>query len=530
MDSFDPKPVLVLLFPLLSVLCLLVFRSRRSILCDLRGPESRSYLFGEATLYLFQNEAGGSEFTWMREYGTAWRIRGCMGVYQLVVADPKALRYILHTSGYNFPKTADSSHVIRMLTGGEGVGYEAHQRQRKILAAAFSTPHLKSYLAQFQGCATRLVQKWKDEITNDKGQEPTINVAAWFSRLALDIIGEVGLDFDFGALSNSHNPVTAMYDHLFADSLFNGPFDALFKSFWRYVPVPVLNLLVYLPRKEYRRFGRYLRSIREVSREIIRGSIIKGDGRDIMSVLLRANAAEDTNARLSDDEIVDQIATFLLAGHETASSALSWFLWELAKHPESAREVRDEIAAVRARVGPGDLSITDLEGMSTMLAALKESMRLHPTAWHVSRVAAHDDVIPLAYPVKTKSGQEISEIPVRKGTHIEISFCSYHRVPQVWGEDANEWNPSDLNNSTRRSKYLSGCMATSGGVRGCIGWRFGLIEMQALAVTLSRTSNSLYPEKCGDNITRKPLFLMVPVVEGRLEPWMGLKIKNAQGQ
>ena len=63
--------------------------------------------------------------------------------------------------------------------------------------------------------------------------------------------------------------------------------------------------------------------------------------------------------------------TLLLAGHDTSANSLTWFLWEVAKHPESAREIREEIAAVRARIGVRDFSITDLEGMSTMLAALK---------------------------------------------------------------------------------------------------------------------------------------------------------------
>ncbi len=63
--------------------------------------------------------------------------------------------------------------------------------------------------------------------------------------------------------------------------------------------------------------------------------------------------------------------TLLLAGNDTAANSLTWFLWELAKHPESAREVREEIAAVRSRIGARDFSISDLEGMSTMLAAVK---------------------------------------------------------------------------------------------------------------------------------------------------------------
>ncbi len=65
--------------------------------------------------------------------------------------------------------------------------------------------------------------------------------------------------------------------------------------------------------------------------------------------------------------------TLLLAGHDTSANSLTWFLWELAKHPESAREIREEIAAVRARNGARDFSIADLEGMSMMLNALKVS-------------------------------------------------------------------------------------------------------------------------------------------------------------
>lgn len=120
----------------------------------------------------------------------------------------------------------------------------------------------------------------------------------------------------------------------------------------------------------------------------MRRSIVKGDGRDIMSVLLRANGSEDPHTKLTDGEVVDQIGwvwtlcdpfclfsrvrrTLLLAGHDTSANSLTWFFWELAKHPESAREIREEIAAVRAHIGARDFSITDLEGMSTMLAALK---------------------------------------------------------------------------------------------------------------------------------------------------------------
>ena len=101
-----------------------------------------------------------------------------------------------------------------------------------------------------------------------------------------------------------------LLDHTYfssVDSLYHRPVEALFKYFWRYLPEPILDLLVYLPRREYRRFRRYLKGIREVARGIVRKSIVKGDGRDIMSVILRANSSEDPKTKLSDSEAVDQI-------------------------------------------------------------------------------------------------------------------------------------------------------------------------------------------------------------------------------
>ncbi|KAI0269015.1 cytochrome P450 [Russula aff. rugulosa BPL654] len=507
-------------------------RRRKSAMHDLRGPESRSFWLGHQPEYVYQKETGESEFKWMREYGSAWRVQGCMGEDRLMVADPKALQYILHTSGYNFPKSPDASHTIRMLTG-DGVGStqgEIHRRQRKVMAGAFSVPHLKAFLSRFQVTASKLAQKLKDEIATDKNHEPILNLSEWLSRATLDIIGEAGFDFDFGALDNSENPVTHMYETLFVDSLYHGPLDALFKSFWRYLPEPILDLLVYIPRREYRRFRNYLSSIREVSRGIVHKSIVKGDGRDIMSVLLRANNSEDPKTKLSDGEVVDQIGTLLLAGHDTSANSLTWFLWELAKHPESAQEIREEIAAVRARIGARDFSITDLEGMSTMLAALKESMRLHPIVWQLSRVAAHDDVIPLAFPIVTKSDKVISMIPVRKGTHIDMSFCSYGRLPKVWGEDAGEWNPERFRHVDKEKQIAVGLYANllnfSGGVRGCLGWRFAIIEMLAIAaILLENFEFSLPPQTPETRITRKPLVLMVPMAKSHMYPWMGLKVR-----
>lgn len=102
----------------------------------------------------------------------------------------------------------------------------------------------------------------------------------------------------------------------------------------------------------------------------------------------------------------------------------------MARHPEWQERVRDEIRGVRRRLterGDDEFSLSDLEGMSVMHATLKEAMRLHTIVWRLSRVAGQDDVIPLSRPITTKSGQQISSIPVRKGQDIDISIATYNR-------------------------------------------------------------------------------------------------------
>ena len=85
-------------------------------------------------------------------------------------------------------------------------------------------------------------------------------------------------------------------------------------------------------------------------------------------------------------------------------------------------------------------------------------MRIHTIAWEMHRTAGKDDVIPLAFPIKTKDGKVTDAIPVSKGQNIAISMCGYNRyvtstlsrcssnlgydrLPGVWGEDAHIWNP-----------------------------------------------------------------------------------------
>jgi len=528
--------VVTLLITLVASLLLTraYIRRRNSVLQSLQGPPSSSFIFGSEVDAQYETEVGDWSFKCMHEYGAVWHQSGCLGSDRLVIADPKALQYILHTSGYHFPKPKDILKTIDLLFG-RGIVWthgETHQRQRKIMNLAFSAPQLRAYVSLFQSSAYKLVQKWREEvIASDASGQPLINVTGWLSRTTLDIIGEAGFGFQFGSLDNVQTALREQYQNLFIDSfLYPPPYDILFKSIWRYIPEPILDLVRYLPTREYRRFLRFTRFMRKFSQGMLEKSTIQGDGNDIMSVLLRANASEDPRTRLSNREVADQISTLLFAGHDTTANTLTWYLWELAKHPESQERIRAEIIATRAKNGGKEFSITDLDSMAFTQATLKESMRLHPIVYWLNREAGHDDVIPLAFPITTKSGKQITSIPVMKGTTIDIAVNVYNRVPEVWGSDAHEWDPDRFLNLDKSKQtsigVYSNLMNFSGGIRGCIGWRFAILEMQVIAIALIENFEfSLPPQNEKTRIYRKPSGLMFPMAEAGQGAWMGLIVK-----
>jgi len=289
----------------------------------------------------------------------------------------------------------------------------------------------------------------------------------------------------------------------------------------------------YLPTAQYTRFRQYLDHMRVYAKELIYGFDVNSGGKDVLSLLLRANASQDADSRVSDDELFDLIPTMLLAGHDTTAMTLVWFLWELAKDPGFQRKVRGEIAETREKAaarGDKELTVPDLDGMVFLHAAMKESMRIHTIAWEMHRTAGKDDLVPLAFPVRTKSGKTLSAIPVSKGQNIAISMCGYNRMPEVWGEDAHKWNPYRFLGDGKTMQTGVGMYGNllnfAGGLRGCIGWRFSVIEMQAIAITLLENFEfSLPPDPKDRAILRKPATVMSPMNDNHIGSWLGLSIR-----
>lgn len=173
----------------------------------------------------------------------------------------------------------------------------------------------------------------------------------------------------------------------------------LFRAAWDYIPVPVLKLFQYLPVDPFTRILSLRRLYISVGKQILREKRPELDAekrpnsKDIMSILsmyrlsqripqsadatiatVKANASSEAKTRLNDDELMAEMYTLTLAGHETTATTISFLMYQLSLHPEYQARMRQEIREVRARVSARtgiDFTMEDLDNMPLCLNAIK---------------------------------------------------------------------------------------------------------------------------------------------------------------
>jgi cytochrome P450 len=219
------------------------------------------------------------------------------------------------------------------------------------------------------------------------------------------------------------------------------------------------------PTPVNRRLARARRALQGVCDEIIANRRVGRSpaGRDDMVQLLLD--ARDDGSALSDAEIRDQVLIFLLAGHETTSTALTFTLHLLGRHPEVQRLVREEVAVV---VGDRTPTARDVPALAQTTMALKEAMRLYPSAPLIGRLAVSDD--------------EIGGYRIPAGSNVVVAPWVIHRHPGFW-DAPGRFDPERFTPEREKARHRYAWCAFGGGPRGCIGQHFSMLEsVIALAV------------------------------------------------
>jgi cytochrome P450 len=192
-----------------------------------------------------------------------------------------------------------------------------------------------------------------------------------------------------------------------------------------------------------------------------------GEQPDVLGMLLSVRDDEGDQRGLSDEEVRDQCATIFLAGHETTATALTWWGWAMAAHPEVAQRAAREVDEV---LGGREPTYADVAKLAYLGQTLKETMRLRPPAAGLITREASEDV-------------EIGGWRVPRGAMLRITPYAVHHDPR-WFPDPERFDP-DRFAPGRVEQMPRGAYVPFGiGPRVCIGSMFATIEMTLIAAML----------------------------------------------
>ncbi len=201
----------------------------------------------------------------------------------------------------------------------------------------------------------------------------------------------------------------------------------------------------------------------------------------MLDLLLRATDPEGGEG-LDNSEVRDQVLVFLLAGHETTATSLTFTFHLLGHHPEVQDRVFDEVTQV---LGDRPPALEDIRALSYTTMAIKEAMRLYPAAYAMGRMATRDDTF------------EGYAIPA--GSPAVVSPWATHRHPRFWDEP-ERFDPSRFTPERERARHRYAYFPFGGGPRACIGQYFSMLEAVIVTAMLVRAFRLKTQER------RVPLF------------------------
>lgn len=360
-------------------------------------------------------------------------------------------------------------HKVRSRLSQYGIQRDPNlfQRQRRALMPAFSFRHIKDLYPIFWGKSREMVKAMAETIKADPEGSSVVEIRDWASRATLDIIGVAGMGQDFNAIADPSNELNTTYRTIFSP----GRGAQILQLIASLLPQ---WLLLALPLKRNEEMKEALSTIKRVAAELIRSkrAVMEKGGRtdlDILSVALESGG-------FSDEDLVNQLMTFLAAGHETTASAMSWATYLLCKHPEVQKKLREEIHTALPSISSEDNNITsqEIDKLPYLNAVLNETMRVFPPVPLTLRETVADTTIQGHF--------------IPKDTTIIICPWAVNTCKHLWGDDARDFNPErwigqgKANTGGADSNYAVTTFLH--GPRSCIGKDFAKAEFACLMAAL----------------------------------------------
>ena len=391
-------------------------------------------------------------------YGDIFRTK-ILGKNVYIVSSPEYAQHVLRNNWTNYRKGLATKQIALLL--GNGLMVSEGQfwiSQRRMIQPAFHRDLIASLYHVMRSTNSKLVEKWEKAAQ----RKDTVNVTSDISLMVLEVT--------LRALFGADYPVVAPFFKILHDN----------------------------PERDLA-FAQHFSGLRKIVTGVIeRRRRDASKSADILSVLMQAR---DQKARhMPDGQLVTEVMTLVVAGHETTASTLNLLWYLVSQNKEVERLLTAEIEGL---IVDGFPDIENLTKFKYARLVVDETLRLYPPGWLLTRQAKHDD--------------KLGDYFVPAGTEIYISPYVIQRHHDLWIEP-NSFRPEQFYTTDVREKRSAAMIPFSIGPRNCIGELFARTEMQVHLIMVASRVQLRYikgepPElEAGVNLRAKNDFIMSPMV------------------
>ncbi len=376
-----------------------------------------------------------------RKYGDIFAGR-VFGRELIFVRDPAVVNAINVSHWEDFHKP---SHIKRMWRPFLGEGLvpndgESWKRQHKLIMPAFHKRRVDAYGERMVHFTRRMVDRWRQSEQRDFREEMV--------GLALVIVCDTlfGIDIEKADATSIRDAMADISEILVRDG------DKI-------LPRPR-----WWPTRENRRRNAAIAAVEEIIHRAIEERRRNGvDHGDLFSHMV---FVEDEQGKMTDKQLRDEAITLIFAGHETTAHALTWAWYLLAKNPDKAATLREELDRV---LGGRSITVEELPHLPYLEMVIKETLRMLPSVWAYAREPQRDI--------------EIEGYFFKKGTPITISHIAMGRHEDYY-DDPLEFRPERWTREFERALPKGAYTPFAAGPRVCLGKVFAMMEMRIVLGTL----------------------------------------------